>query len=101
MDCFPFFLIQNADKCILQVYDDLLKLPRMAGSPSELEPVASSEDELSRYNERRRENLLTLINRRDVGNIDMKKYQLSAKFQEAKYVENRILGHVPSILGKG
>ena len=78
----------------------MLKLPRMAQSPSELDPIASSEDELTRYNERRRENLLTLINRKDVGNLDMKKYQLSAKYQEAKYVENRILGHVPSILGK-
>ena len=72
----------------------------MAQSPSELDPIASSEDELTRYNERRMENLLTLINRKDVGNLDMKKYQLSAKYQEAKYIENRILGHVPSILGK-
>ena len=81
------------------VYDELLSLPRMPRSPSELEPVPSSEDELTRYNERRRENLLTLMNsRRDAGNADLRKHQLSTKYQETKYIEKRILGHVPSIL---
>ena len=81
------------------VYDQLLSLPRMPRSPGELEPVPSSEDELTRYNERRRENLLTLMNsRRDAGNVDLRKHQLSTKYQETKYIEKRILGHVPSIL---
>ena len=70
---------QNHD--LENVYDDLLRLPKMPKSPSEMEPIPSSEDELSRYNERRRENLLTLMNRRDNDNIDLKKYQLSAKYQ--------------------
>ena len=89
---------QKSRKKLENVYDELLKLPKMPKSPSELEPIASSEDELTRYNERRRDNLLTLMNRRDHGNVDLRKYQLSAKYQETKYVENRILGHVPSIL---
>ena len=81
------------------VYDELLSLPRMPRSPSELEPIPSSEDELTRYNERRRENLLTLMNsRRDAGNADLRKHQLSTKYQETKYIEKRIMGHVPSVL---
>ena len=79
-------------------YEDLLSLPKMAESPSELDPPPSSEDELSRYNERRRQNIFTLMNRGRDGNVDLKKHQLSQKYQEAKYVENRILGHVPSVL---
>ena len=79
-------------------YEDLLALPKMARSPSEVEPLPSSEDELSRYNERRRQNIFTLMNRGRDGNVDLKKHQLSQKYQEAKYVENRILGHVPSVL---
>ena len=90
--------LQNS-KRLENVYDELLKLPKMPKSPSEMEPIPSSEDELTRYNERRRENLLTLMNRRETGNIDLQKYQLSAKYQETKFVENRILGYVPSILG--
>ena len=90
---------QSRSKNLEHVYDELLNLPKMARSPSELEPVPSSEDELTRYNERRRENLLTLMNsRRDAGNVDLRKHQLSTKYQETKYIENRILGHVPSIL---
>ena len=81
------------------VYDELLNLPKMPRSPSELEPIASSEDELTRYNERRRENLLTLMNsRREAGNADLRKHQLSTKYQETKYIEKRIMGHVPSVL---
>ena len=90
---------QTRSNKLEHVYDELLSLPRMPRSPSELEPVPSSEDELTRYNERRRENLLTLMNsRRDAGNADLRKHQLSTKYQETKYIEKRILGHVPSIL---
>ena len=72
-------------------YESLLNLPKMPKSPSEIEPINSSEDELTRYNERRRDF-------RDVGNLHMKKFELSAKYHESKYVENSILGHVPSVL---
>ena len=85
-------------KKLESTYEDLLSLPKMARSPSELDPIPSSEDELSRYNERRRQNILTLMNRGREGNVDLKKHQLSQKYREAKYIENRILGYVPSVL---
>ena len=72
-------------------YDSLLNLPKMPKSPSEVEPINSSEDELTRYN-------VTNKEVRDSGNIHMKQFQLSAKYQESKYIENSILGHVPSVL---
>ena len=34
----------------------------------------------------------------DIGNLHMRKFDLSFKYQEAKFIEKSIMGHVPSVL---
>ena len=67
-------------------YSSLLGLPKMASTPAETASSVEGESTI----------LPDLCP--DPGNLHMRKFDLSFKYQEAKFIEASILGHVPSIL---
>ena len=67
-------------------YSSLLGLPKMASTPADTASSVEGESTI----------LPDLCP--DPGNLHMRKFDLSFKYQEAKFIEASILGHVPSIL---
>ena len=77
---------QTTNDNLQSTYSSLLGLPKMASTPAETASSVEGESTI----------LPDLCP--DPGNLHMRKFDLSFKYQEAKFIEASIMGHVPSIL---
>ena len=77
---------QTTNENLQSTYNSLLGLPKMASTPAETASSVEGESTI----------LPDLCP--DPGNLHMRKFDLSFKYQEAKFIEASIMGHVPSIL---